>query len=197
MLWSTTKSPELATQLDSRCRHHITHWAKKTAEHVLRNGSQTSPKATPGAEIFLPQRRTSEARSAQHMREVLSHLHHPIARELPEPYWTMLLSANAGRDSTPRNQPHARVESQTFRNVSTRIASHYLLTYNPTTFVFVRFTPPREPLKSADHVGTSSPTQSINTNAESHLCASEFALATPSASFLFVCWTSFVHLLEV
>jgi len=29
----------------------------------------------------------------------------------------MLLSANAGRDSTPRNQPHARVESQTFRDV--------------------------------------------------------------------------------
>jgi len=69
-------------------------------------------------------------------RDVLSHLHHPIARELPEPYWTMLLSANAGRDFTPRNQPHARVESQTFRNVSTRIASHYLLTYNPMAFVY-------------------------------------------------------------
>ena len=40
-----------------------------------------------------------------------------------------------------------------FEMLNARIASHYLLTYNPTAFVFVRFTPPREPLKSADHVG--------------------------------------------
>jgi len=44
-----------------------TDWVKKTAERILRSGSQTSPDTTPGAETFLI-------------------IPSPYVQELPEPY---------------------------------------------------------------------------------------------------------------
>ena len=78
-----------------------------------RIGSQTSPEATPGAETFLLQRRTSRTKLVQLARK---EKHGCPTLDIPSPYARAARAmitpplASTGQDSTPKNRLHTRME---------------------------------------------------------------------------------------